>query len=231
MDILTLFEKFQLTLKYHNKLNLKIWNGDKLKPELHDKLMDNAAKFCKYSGVDQKRIKDIVFTGSCANFNYTKFSDIDCHIVCDTSGLDDDKLYDKKKAWTESRKLEFAGYPLEFYIHNANTPLPSDQGMYSLQSNSWERKPVHLKNVKVLEDPKVIDKVQFYIKYIKDLLKGDNDKENHDKIMDLKVKFWKGRTAGLHREGEFSQENVIYKDLRNRGLIDKLNKKVGSIDL
>jgi predicted nucleotidyltransferase len=231
VDLLTLFEKFQLTLKYHNKLNPKIWNGDKLKPELREKLMDNAAKFCKYSGVDQKRIKDIVFTGSCANYNYTKFSDIDCHIVCDISGLDEDKLYEKKKSWTESRKLEFAGYPLEFYIHNVEEHLPSDQGVYSLMSDSWESKPVHLKHVNVLDDPKVLDKVQFYIKYIKDLLKGGNDKETHDKIMALKVKFWKGRTAGLKREGEFSQENVIYKDLRNRGLIDKLNNKVSSIKL
>jgi len=69
------------------------------------------------------------------------------------------------------------------------------------------------------------------IKYIKDPLKSGNDKEKQDKIMDLKVKFWKGRTAGLKREGEFSQENVIYKDLRNRGLIDKLNNKVSSIKL
>ena len=40
----------------------------------------------------------------------------------------------------------------------------------------------------------------------------------------LKSKFKNMRTAGLQKYGEFSRENLIFKELRNRGYIDKMNK-------
>lgn len=224
MDLLTLFEKFKLTLQYHGSLNPKVWHNNKLDPKFQQQLVDTAYKFAKFSGVDKKRIRDMVFTGSNANFNYTKFSDIDVHIVTDISGLDEDKLYEKKVAWANKHKMEHNGYPLEFYIHDQKQDLPSDQGQYSVLQGIWTAKPAHIKNAKkILNSPTTINKVQHYIKLVEDLLKG---KDNDDDIIDFKMKMWKGRTAGLHRGGEFSVENIIYKDLRNRGLIDKLNKKL-----
>lgn len=224
MHIQDLFEKFKLTLQYHRGLNPKLWSNDKLDPTLVDHAKDMAYKFAKFSGVDKKRIKDIVFTGSNANFNYTKFSDVDIHIVSDLSGLDSDKIYDKKVAWTHKHNLKYKDYPLEFYMHNMEDHLPSDQGVYSILTDSWESKPARIKDAnKILNDPHTTVKVQHYIELVKKLLK---DPDNKDDIMDFKMKMWKGRTAGLHSGGEFSIENIIYKDLRNRGLIDKLNKKL-----
>jgi aminoglycoside phosphotransferase (APT) family kinase protein len=37
------------------------------------------------------------------------------------------------------------------------------------------------------------------------------------------------RGAGLQHGGEFSVENVLYKDRRNRGLLDKLNAKIHKV--
>jgi predicted nucleotidyltransferase len=230
VDIIALFEKFKLTLQYHNKLNPKIWNNGKLSDALRNKLIKKAYEFAKFSGVSKDRIKDIVFTGSNANYNYTQVSDVDVHIVTDISGLSEDTLYKKKVEWAEHHgSLKFGEYPIEFYIHNVKELLPLDQGVFSLTNNKWDAKPVHLGHIKALTDKRVIHKVQFYIRYIKDLIKGSGN-DNTKKIKDLKTKFWKNRTAGLKREGEFSVENIIYKDLRNRGLIDKLNKKVHITD-
>ncbi len=224
VHIQDLFEKFKLTLQYHRGLNPKLWSNNKLDPKLVEHAKDMAYKFARFSGVDKKRIKDIVFTGSNANYNYTKFSDVDIHIVCDVSGLSSDGLYDKKVAWTNKHNLKYDGYPLEFYIHNVKDNLPSDQGVYSILTDSWETKPTRIKDAKkILNDPHTANKVEYYIALVQKLLK---DKDNRDDIVSFKMKMWKGRTAGLQRGGEFSIENIIYKDLRNRGLIDKLNNKL-----
>jgi tRNA splicing endonuclease len=45
----------------------------------------------------------------------------------------------------------------------------------------------------------------------------------------LKTKFKNMRTAGLQRFGEFSRENLVFKELRNRGYIDKMNKYEASL--
>jgi hypothetical protein len=34
------------------------------------------------------------------------------------------------------------------------------------------------------------------------------------------------RSSGLRSEGEFSIENIVYKELRNRSYIEKLNNKL-----
>lgn len=215
----------QLTLKYHGRLNPKLWKGDQLREGFAEILVKKAYEFASYSGVSKSRIKDIVITGGNVNYNYTKFSDIDIHLMCDLSGLDSDKLYDKKVTWTNSHKqLKIAGYPMEFYCADNKEHFPNGQGVYSIMFNKWLIVPKHLDHVDVLHDPKVIEKVNHYVKYIKQLIKSGTEKE----IKDFKEKLHNMRSSGLHHGGEFSVENVLYKDLRNRGLLDKLNKKVHS---
>jgi hypothetical protein len=213
----------QLTLKYHNRLNPKIWKGDQLRDGFAEKLVEKAYEFASYSGVSKGRIKDIVITGGNVNYNYTKFSDIDVHLMCDVSGLDSDKLYEKKVSWTASHKnLKVAGYPIEFYAANDKDHFPNGQGVYSILENKWLIVPKHLDHVDVLRDPKVIDKINYYVKYIRTLLKSGTEAE----IKAFKDKLHTMRGSGLHHGGEFSVENVVYKDLRNRGLLDKLNAKI-----
>jgi hypothetical protein len=216
-----------LTLKYHNKLNPKLWKGDQLKDGLVEVLIKNAYEFAKYSGVSKSRIKDIVITGGNVNYNYTKFSDVDVHLMCDVSGLNSDKLYEKKVSWTASHKnLKVAGYPIEFYAANDKDHFPNGQGVYSILENRWLIVPKHLDHVDVLRDPKVIDKINHHVKYIRTLLKSGTDEE----IKAYKDRLRTMRGAGLHHGGEFSVENVVYKDLRNRGLLEKLNNKIHQKD-
>ena len=213
----------KLTLKYHATLNKKLWKHDQLKDGIGDLLIRKAYEFASYSGVSRNRIKDIVITGGNVNYNYTKFSDIDVHLMCDVEGLDSDKLYDKKVKWTaEHKSFKVIGYPAEFYAANNKEHFPKGQGVFSLLQNKWLIVPKHLDHLEVLHDPKVLDKINYYVNFIKTLLKDNDEKA----IKAFKDKLWRMRSAGLHHGGEFSVENVIYKDLRNRGLLDKLNAKV-----
>lgn len=215
-----------LTLKYHDKLNPALWHEDKLEEKNIKFLLDHALKFVSFSGVNKKHIKDVVFTGSSANFNYTKFSDVDVHILVEGVDTKSDMLYDKKTKWTEKHKLKLSGYPVEYYIQDNHEHFPEGQGVFSLMQNKWLVKPTHLKKINALfKDPKTIAKIEFDIKYVKSLIA----KGTVETITAFKDKMYKLRTAGLNKEGEFSIENIVYKDLRNRGLIDRLNKKLETL--
>ena len=45
-------------------------------------------------------------------------------------------------------------------------------------------------------------------------------------MIKFKEKLRKMRQAGLNREGEFSVENIVYKELRNRNLLKKLDDRL-----
>jgi hypothetical protein len=216
--------EFNLTLKYHKGLNPEFWYEDKLVEKDREVLINNAYKFLAFSGLEPITVQDIVFTGSSANFNYTKYSDIDIHILVNSPLAGSDELYDKKSLWTENHKnLKIGNYPIEYYIQNAHESFPKGQGVYSLLRDKWLVKPTHLKGIAhLLQDPKTIEKVKYNIHYAKELLKNGTKST----IDMYKEKLRKMRQAGLDREGEFSVENIVYKELRNRHFIDKLNNKL-----
>jgi hypothetical protein len=66
-----------LTLRYHNTLNQKLFDGETLKPEVRITLINIAKAWQKSAMIPDSIVKDIIFTGGNANFNYTKYSDID----------------------------------------------------------------------------------------------------------------------------------------------------------
>jgi hypothetical protein len=219
--------EFKLTLKYHNRLNPEVWYDNKLRDRDLKKLLSNAYNFADYSGVNKKNITDIVLTGSSANFNYTKYSDIDIHIMVTNTDTKSDALYDKKVKWSEKHKsLKIGIYPIEYYIQDDHEHFPSGQGVYSLMLNKWLVQPKHISNVnKIFKDPKTIAKIEYNIKYTKYLI----DKGSKKEIEDYKDKLYNLRSAGLKAEGEFSVENIVYKELRNRSYIDKLNLRLKNL--
>lgn len=216
-------ENFRFTLKYHSKLNPKLWKkGNVLKDGIADEVLQKAYEFVGFSSIPSEQIKNVVITGGNVNFNYHKLSDVDCHILVDMAGLDSEDLYRKKVGWNKLHSDDVvAGYPLEMFAGDYHEAWPKGQGFYSVLKNKWIIEPTHLDHIETLEDPFVIKKIEYYIKYIKQLIKSGTE----DEIASFKEKLHTGRSAGLHEAGEFSVENVIYKELRNRNWIAKLNDK------
>lgn len=219
---------FALTLRYHKKLNPKLWKRSVLDRDVRVRLLRGAVEFAEYSGVPQDRIHDVVLTGGNCNYNYTKYSDLDVHIVADVSALNTDELYRKKVTWSLAHNhTTVAGYPVEFYVEDKAQARAKGQGSYSLMHDRWVSVPVKLDSVDVLTDPKVLQKVRDNIRFIRRWLLRHGTAEQ---IQDFKEKMWRGRTAGLQDGGEFSVENVVYKDLRNRGLIEALNIRLRELE-
>ena len=64
--------------KMKDELNPKVWDGDKMKPEVRKALLKIADDY--FEGLElgsEVDIEDITMTGSLANYNWSKYSDVD----------------------------------------------------------------------------------------------------------------------------------------------------------
>lgn len=218
--------EFESTLQYHDELNSKLWSDKRLKKDVREHLLEIAKTWAKFAEIPQSAIVDIIMTGGNANYNYTKYSDIDLHLLvhknkiasCDEDILDD-YLKDKKNLWKLNHDIKIHGYDVELYAQDTEEPTSMDQGVYSILHDKWLSKPqkvkVNLKNRevqrKVLHLKNMID---FFI---------DNRSDDVDEMEKFKEKLRDMRSSAIQKGGEFSIENLAFKELRNLGYLDKFS--------
>lgn len=210
-------------IDYHDTLNPIAWDdSDKLRSEVQLKLLEIARVFVKYLDIPNFEVVDIVLTGSMANYNYTKYSDFDIHVVTHYANLQSDEIAEafyraKKEIWNNEHDIKIRGHEAELYVEDSETP-PVSGGVYSILRDEWINKPEYdpprINNTAV--NAKVKDLVRQIAHAIKD---GDiNDIER------IRTKIRNMRKSGLARAGEFGVENLAFKILRNEGYLDKLHK-------
>jgi hypothetical protein len=214
------------TLRFHDVLNPLLWDKNILKPEVNSRLLKIADVWRDFAKIPKEAVKDILFTGGNANYNYTKFSDIDLHLFldkkevadCDKEILDD-FLKDKKSLWSLNHDIKIYGIPVEIYAQDVKEATSSDQGVYSLVNQKWLKKPK--KTIVDLEDTFLLNK----IKNLKDQIDNfiDSKSEDIQKMNAFKEKIKNTRAFAVQKGGEFSLENLAFKELRNLGYIDKLS--------
>lgn len=223
LDFLT--EKFSLTLQYHSRLNSKVWDKTELRDGIGVTVMDQAMAYAKFCKIPKERIKDVIITGGNVGYNYTKYSDIDCHLLMDLEGLDASKFKEKqfeyKKQWVAKHTVNIAGYPLELFAANSKDKIPDGQGVYSVMFNKWVIVPEHQNWKEIVNNPLVMAKMEHAYDMAEHLIADGTAAE----IEKFSNKLWQGRSAGLQKAGEFSIENLIYKNLRNLGELERLKKR------
>ena len=109
-----------LEYKTHSTLNPKLWDGDRLKQGLTEKFIRTAKAFYDFLEVPENvRILDILLIGSNANYNWTKSSDIDLHVVIDYQAVDSNLhlvknyMMAKKSIWNNNYPLKYKGMDVE----------------------------------------------------------------------------------------------------------------------
>lgn len=218
------------------ELNPQFWINGKLNSRVRLKLLDIADDFFESLNVDWVKPKDIIMTGSLANYNWSKYSDIDLHIVLDFNDVDDrtefvkDYFDSKKNLWNEQHEnLTIYGYPVELYVQDSNETHTSS-GVYSIEKNDWVVEPERdeLASVK-LDKEKIIAKTIKYadlIEKLEKLCKKEKDIEKVDvlsgKVKALFDKLKAMRKDSLKNGNELSFGNIIWKCLRRLGLIERL---------
>lgn len=205
-------------------LNPKIWVDQDLKPEVSAKLKEIARAFEEFIGVDIDVI-DYTITGSNANYTWTDYSDLDLHLIIPGTPTDEEReLFNAKKAlWAEQHNITIKGLPVECYVQGEEEEHHST-GVYSIAKSQWLVEPKKIK-------PEVDDVA---VEAKKDSIMHDIEtamlSKDLMKLRAVKEKITKMRKAGLERAGEWSVENLVFKILRNLGIIDQITEKIRELE-
>lgn len=224
--------ELKLTLKSNEELNPRLWNEkEKLDMEVWRALDRIGKEWAEFANIPKKAIKDVILTGGNANYNYTKYSDIDLHLVIDKEMIDcpavlDDYLQSKKQLWALTHDIKVKGQPVELYAQDYRDPFRQGQGIYSLQSNKWLQTPARYKIDR--KHPEVIRKVKELMFQIDTLIGSRSDDVAAFKRLKGRLKGM--RSAAIEKGGEYAPENLVFKELRNRGYLDKMNDYVRNLE-
>ena len=219
------------SFEVHDEINQDFWNQpeDRLDPEIREKLLAIAQDFYDSLEVGDAQFSDITFTGSLAALNYSKFSDVDLHILVDFSDVDDktelvrEYFNAMKSVWNRLHDIEIKGYEVEVYVQDINDPHEA-QGLYSILNNEWikfptpERSNFDKDNVKK-KAASLMDQIDRVTKLI-DEKKYEEAELYAEKI---KLKIRKMRKTGLETIGAYSVENLAFKVLRRNDYLEKLS--------
>lgn len=218
--------EFKGIAKFHKDLNPKLWWKEKwhdkvtykLNLRVAFKLKQIANAFIDFMGINRAAIKDIVITGSMASYNYTPYSDIDLHIIVDKERIHKDCpivtefLKTKKSEFNNNHDIFIYNIPVELYAEDYREKNVHN-GLYSLKNNKWIDEPKLLKPVE--------DDIAVKAKF-KEFSEASKQVADKDEARELLNKIRKMRKAGLSNNGEFSVENLVFKKLRNSGVIGRL---------
>ena len=230
MDVMDSFE-------VQDTLNDKIWDDDsRLNPRVRMRLLEIADKFVDTLETSWVRPSDVIFTGSLCNYNWSKYSDIDLHVIMDFNEVDSrtefvkDYFDAKKRAWNdEHEELRIYGFPVELYVQDENEEHTAS-GIYSLYKDEWIVEPSQdVFNPENIDRKMIASKVMGYADKIDKLEYACNNETDEHKIESLgeKVKALFNKLKGIRKEslkqgGELSSGNILYKALKRLGYLGKL---------
>ncbi len=209
---------------YNDTLNPNIWDNLKLKAEIKEKLLQIGKDFYADTETDAP-LKDVLFVGSLANYNWSDTSDFDVHVVIDFKDVDENvELVEKlvnalKSKWNDEHDIHLKGHNVEVYIQDV-TKENRSTGVYSLMQDKWLSEP-QKENIEI-DKEKIQEKYNDFVRKINSALKS----QDIDKLKSIIKDVYDMRQAGLDKSGELSTENLVFKILRNRNYIEKLKQEI-----
>ena len=228
------FHKILKSFRLKENLNTDIWektNGEyTMKSKVRERLLKIANDFIEFLDVNFV-ISDIIMSGSLANFNWSDYSDIDIHVIADFSQFNDtekplyeDLFYLKKSIYNKKHDITIYGYEVELYVEDeSQVNEVKSIAKYSILNDEWVETPV---NEPVdISNSKIKSKSQQWMNTIDKLIDNVKD-EDFDEAKELIDKYndklRKYRTCGLQKDGEYSEENLVFKVLRRNGYLEKI---------
>jgi hypothetical protein len=216
-------ESFKLSdaVAFHKELNPRLWEDEKLDPEVREQLLLIAEDFVEYLGISNLKVRDVTISGSNAAYSYTPHSDLDLHVLVDFNELPNNEVYQelftaKKTLYNDAHDITVRDIPVELYVQDIHNPVES-LGEYSIVHDKWIRIPKKRRAN--------FDQAATKLKYeklgelIELALKTKDPKKVNDTIALVK----RYRKSGLDKAGEFGPENLAYKAVRKQGLVQALH--------
>lgn len=212
-------------IEKHDTLNPKLWDeNNELKPEVREKIEEIVQKFdnnLKENDVELD-VKDITIIGSNANYNYSPDSDVDIHIIADTSVYPDQEDL-AMKVYLAYRSLfnnkydpTLNGIEAEVYVEPDEVHANSN-GVYSLK-DGWLKEPEQV-DVPEIDPNHVQELIQPFEDRYNELINSDPSVSDVDKLID---DIYLQRQQSILKDGEFGDGNICFKEFRNRGYLQNL---------
>ena len=207
-----------------DSLNKEIWEGEKLKKDVRLAMLKIAKAFKEYLKLNCK-LKDVIFTGSLANYNWTLMSDIDIHLILDLESMNEpleflqEYIVAKKTLWNDEHDIKIKGFEVELFAKDEET-LFSSKGVYSILKDAWIQKAE--KYTKEIDEIAIKEKAATIINDIDSLEQIDDNEELLEKAEKINEKIKKLRNSGLEQGGEYSVENLVFKLIRKAEYLQKL---------
>jgi len=218
------------TFEMNDNLQPEIWHSNELWPDIRRRLLKIVDDFV--DGLDvEVPIEDIRLTGSLANYNWSKYSDIDVHIIVDFAEIDEDTqlvkaFFDAARArWNSLHAISFYGFEVELYVENT-TDSHQSSGIYSILDNQWiiEPSPRDV-DIDFATARKKSDDIETRINLIDHMIETGKLAASLKSIEKIKQKIRRMRQAGLDSpQKEFSPENIAFKILRRNDSLGKLGQ-------
>jgi hypothetical protein len=205
----------------HDTLNPVLWEGNKLRPEIREKILALVEEFQSTLDVPLT-ILDINIVGSNASYNYTDKSDVDVHIVINFVEYGYPKEFIEvamnsfKTNFNNKYDVKYDGFDVEVYVEDVKSS-PQSNGIYSVLRDEWIKEPVKLQPIDVNLEPEL----SFFEDRINQILSNGTEQDILTVVDDLYLL----RRNSLVTDGEFGKGNLIFKQLRNNGLLDSLKER------
>jgi hypothetical protein len=218
------------TFQMQSELQPEIWRENQMWPEVHERLLEIVEDFLDGLEMDIE-VQDVRLTGSLANYNWSKYSDADVHLVVDFAALDEDidlvkSFFDAARArWNDIHDIKVYGFEVELYVENSGESHHSS-GLYSILRNKWIREPT-LRDVEIdfVTARKKSDDIETQVNLIELMIGANKHNSALRSIERVKHKIRRMRQAGLDSpQQEFSAENIAFKILRRNNTLARLSQ-------
>lgn len=219
-------------IEKHDSLNNKLFTKDEiLKETVRKKMLEIVDEFLANLAEQNIEINvdDVLFLGSNASYNYTKDSDIDLHIMTNTKNVQysteiADALYSAYRTiFNKNLDISIYDIPLELYVETEKTPKNNSNGVYSIKKDKWIKKPTPEEIPDYDKDAldKLVSKWEVKCKSLLDKINTNKVQDEKQVVKLIEDIYEKLRKTGVAKS-EYAIENLAFKELRNKGYLDKL---------
>lgn len=204
------------------ELNPKIWEDKKLREDVRETIIDIVSEFMD-NLIIPVEILDVRVVGSNASYNYTEHSDLDVHIISNLELVGSpteivQALYNSERSnFNRTHNIKIKGIEVELYVEDVNSAVTSN-GIYSVIDDVWIKEPQIIKERSVIIDK---NELQGLVNSVQSVL----DDGDSDDIKDCINMLYLMRKDSIATDGEYGVGNLLFKEIRNRGLLSALKDK------
>lgn len=216
-------------VELHDTLNPKLWTeGNELKPFVRDRLLKVVDKYIESSEVlTEQDVIDVELLGSNASYNYTPYSDLDVHLVVNMEAVScDPALFQlacnaERSNFNKNYDITIKGIEIEMYVEDVKASTASN-GIYSLYKDEWIKFPSKITVPNYDNDEEYIKLLDSWKNLAKTTLANAT---SASQVQDYINNLYNLRRTSIMTDGEFGKGNLIFKEIRNLGLLDELKQR------